>query len=148
MELFEHQNSMFPTSYPEILQCIRNVDPVKYGSTRNYINGSVTYLSPYISRGVISTNFILSEILNRGYKPSQIEKFIQELAWRDYWQLLWLENDINTDLKRLQPDTNNNKISLNITKANSGIEIIDSVINGLYETGYIHNHLRMYLVQI
>ena len=78
MELFNKDNTLFPTTYAEILQRIRAIDPVKYSSTRNYINGSVTYLSPYISRGVISTNFILSEILNRGYKPSQIEKFIQE----------------------------------------------------------------------
>lgn len=47
MELF--QDSIFPISYAEILQRIRNIDPVKYGSTRNYINGSITYLSPYIS---------------------------------------------------------------------------------------------------
>lgn len=85
MELFKHQDSIFPISYAEILQRIRNIDPVKYGSTRNQINGSVTYLSPYISRGIISTKFILSEILNRGYKPAKIQKFIQELAWRDYW---------------------------------------------------------------
>lgn len=67
MELFEDQNSIFPTSYTEILQRIRNIDPVKYASTRNYSNGSVTYLSPYISRGIVSTKFILSEVLNRGY---------------------------------------------------------------------------------
>ncbi|MGS0527816.1 hypothetical protein ACU8V7_24160 [Zobellia nedashkovskayae] len=68
MELFEDQDSIFPTSYPEILQRIRNIDPVKYGKTRNFVNGSVTYLSPYISRGIISTKFILSEILKRGYQ--------------------------------------------------------------------------------
>ena len=57
MALFENENSIFPTSYAEILQRIRNIDPIKYGTTRNYINGSVTYLSPYISRGIISTKF-------------------------------------------------------------------------------------------
>ena len=86
MNLFQEEYSIFPTNYQEVLQRIRKIDPVKYGSTRNYLNGSVTYLSPYISRGIISTKFILSEVLNRGYNPSKIEKFIQELAWRDYWQ--------------------------------------------------------------
>ena len=86
MKLFKEQDALFPISYVEILQRIRAIDPVKYGSTRNYVNGSVTYLSPYISRGIISTKFILSEMLDRGYKPAEIEKFIQELAWRDYWQ--------------------------------------------------------------
>ena len=100
MELFNNDNSLFPTTFDEILQRIRGIDPVKYSSTRNYINGAVTYLSPYISRGVISTKFILSEVLKKGYKPAQIEKFIQELAWRDYWQQVWISKGtaINSDL--------------------------------------------------
>jgi deoxyribodipyrimidine photo-lyase len=62
------------------------IDPILYGKTRNFIDGAVTYLSPYVSRGVISTKFVLENILNRGYHPNGIEKFVQELAWRDYWQ--------------------------------------------------------------
>ncbi len=84
MELFGHQSSIFPISYAEILQRVRHIDPIKHRSICNYINGTVTYLSPYISRGIISTKFFLSEILNRGHEPAKIEKFIQELAWRDY----------------------------------------------------------------
>ena len=138
----------FPTNYKDIINRVENISPKKYCKNRNFIDGDVTYLSPYISRGVISTKLIYDICIKKGYDLSEIEKFVQELAWRDYWQLLWLENDINTDLKKLQTDTNNNEISLNITKAKSGIEIIDNVINGLYETGYIHNHLRMYIASI
>jgi len=150
MELFEHQDSIFPTSYAEILQRVRRIDPVTYGSTRNYIKGSVTYLSPYISRGVISTKFILSEILKRGYTPSQIEKFIQELAWRDYWQQIWITkgNEINLDLKNQQNPVSNTSISKSIVEANTGIEAIDKAIKAFYSTGYIHNHVRMYIASI
>ena len=66
MELFKEEYTIFPTTYNEILQRVRSIDPVKYGSTRNYINGAMTYLSPYISRGVISTKFILEEVLKKG----------------------------------------------------------------------------------
>ncbi len=150
MELFEGQDSIFPTSYAEILQRVRNIDPVKYSTTRNYTNGSVTYLSPYISRGIISTKFILSEILNRGYKPAQIEKFIQELAWRDYWQQIWLAKGdaINKDLKHEQKPVSNTAISKAIIDAKTGIEAIDKGIQEFYKTGYIHNHLRMYIAAI
>ncbi len=150
MELFEHQDSISPTSYAEILLRVRHIDPIKYGSTRNYINGSVTYLSPYISRGIISTKFILSEILKRGYKPAQIEKFIQELAWRDYWQQIWIAKGdaINLDLKNLQTPVSNTSISKAIVEANTGIEAIDYAIQEFYKTGYIHNHLRMYIASI
>ncbi len=150
MELFDHKDSIFPTSHAEILQRVRHIDPIKYGSTRNYINGSVTYLSPYISRGIISTKFILSEILNRGYKPAQIEKFIQELAWRDYWQQIWIAKGdaINQDLKHEQKPISNTSISKAILEANMGIEAIDKAIQEFYKIGYLHNHLRMYIAAI
>jgi deoxyribodipyrimidine photo-lyase len=53
----------FPTKYNEILERIQEIDPVKYGNTRNYLNGALTYLSPYISRGVISTKMVLDSVL-------------------------------------------------------------------------------------
>jgi deoxyribodipyrimidine photo-lyase len=150
MELFNQEDSIFPLSYAEILQRIRAVDPVKYGSTRNYINGAVTYLSPYISRGIISTKLILSEVLKKGYKPAQIEKFIQELAWRDYWQQVWIAkgNTINQDLKHPQNPVSNSSVSTSIVEATTGVEAIDNAIKTLYTTGYMHNHLRMYTAAV
>ncbi|MFS4494472.1 FAD-binding domain-containing protein [Maribacter sp. 2308TA10-17] len=150
MQLFEQQDFIFPLSYDEIRQRIRHIDPVKYGSTRNYLNGAVTYLSPYISRGIISTKFILSEVLSRGYKPAQIEKFIQELAWRDYWQQVWITKGeaINKDLKNEQQPVSNIGIPQAIVVAKTGIEAIDKAIVSFYKTGYIHNHLRMYIAAI
>lgn len=150
MELFEHQDSIFPTSYQEVLQRVRNINPIKYGATRNYINGSVTYLSPYISRGIISTKIILYEILERGYQPAQIEKFIQELAWRDYWQQIWIAigDAIHSDLKQEQKPVSNTSISKAIVAANTGIEAIDTAIREFYKTGYLHNHIRMYIAAI
>ena len=150
MELFNQEDSIFPLSYAEILQRIRAVDPVKYGSTRNYINGAVTYLSPYISRGIISTKLILSEVLKKGYKPAQIEKFIQELAWRDYWQQVWIAkgNTINQDLKHPQNPVSNSSVSTSIVEATTGVDAIDNAIKTLYTTGYMHNHLRMYTAAV
>lgn len=40
----------FPLSLERIDERIDQIDPVKYGKTRNYIDGDVTHLSPYISR--------------------------------------------------------------------------------------------------
>ncbi len=150
MKLFEHLEPIFPTYWVEILQRVHNIDPIKYGSTRNFINGSVTYLSPYISRGIISTKFILSEVLNRGYKPTQIEKFIQELAWRDYWQQIWIAKGdaINQDLKHEQKPVSNTSISKAMVESNLGIEAIDKATQKFYKTGYLHNHLRMYIASI
>ena len=148
LELFD--NKIFPCEYSDILSRIKSFKPSKYGATRNYVNGSVSYLSPYISRGVISTKFILKTLLNNNYNPAHIEKFIQELAWRDYLQNVWIskENLINTDLKHNQFPVTNNFLSKAIVDAKTGITAIDKSILKLYDIGYMHNHLRMYVASI
>ncbi|WP_452226464.1 FAD-binding domain-containing protein [Lacinutrix cladophorae] len=150
MASVKQQNILFPISYTEILERIRTIDPIKYTTTRNYTNGAVSYLSPYISRGVISTKLILSEILQRGYPPIQIEKFIQELAWRDYWQQVWIAkgDSINENMKQKQTPVLNKGIPTAILNANTGIEAIDKAITNFYATGYIHNHVRMYIAAL
>ena len=82
-------NPTFPTKYQAILQRMHNVNPVQYAKSRNFIDGAVTYLSPYISRGVISVKQVMETVLQKGYKSYQIEKFLQELAWREYFQRVW-----------------------------------------------------------
>ncbi|UII75656.1 deoxyribodipyrimidine photolyase [Flagellimonas sp. HMM57] len=140
----------FPFSYNEILNRIDTIDPVAYGSSRNFVDGAVSHLSPYISRGVISTKLVMSKILEQGHSFYKVEKFIQELAWRDYWQQVWIAKgaEINSDLKNVQSPIANWSIPKDILDATTGIAAIDSSIQQLYETGYMHNHLRMYVASI
>jgi deoxyribodipyrimidine photo-lyase len=141
---------MFPTSYNEILALVDEIDPVKYAYNRNYIDGNVTRLSPYISRGVISTIFVYERLQQRGFKLWQIEKFVQELAWRDYWQLIWCNegNRIDKDLKAQQLNVRSKEMPEAMLRANTGISAIDEGIKTLMSTGYIHNHVRMYLAAV
>ncbi|MFM7485538.1 MAG: hypothetical protein ACKO13_01325, partial [Cytophagales bacterium] len=75
--------SPFPTDYGSIMERVNRINPIQYGKTRNFIDGAVTYLSPYISRGVISTKQVKDIVLAKGYHPAVIEKLLQELAWRE-----------------------------------------------------------------
>ena len=139
--------TLFPTSYALILERLSRVNPIKYAKTRNFINGDVTYLSAYISRGVISVQQIKDAVLQKGYKPYEIEKFLQELAWREYYQRVWQVKKelIFADLKQPQPDFLHQQIPASIVHASTGIRVIDDQINAFYSTGYLHNHIRMYL---
>ena len=141
---------MFATNYINIVKLIDNIDPIKYGKTRNYKDGAVTQLSPYISRGVISTRQIATYVLGKGYQPNEILVFLKELAWRDYFQQTWihLKHKINEDIKQMQQPVHNYEISENIILANTGITAVDASIKDLYETGYMHNHMRMYVASI
>jgi deoxyribodipyrimidine photo-lyase len=143
-------NTRFTTDYQQILKKIEAVNPIKYASSRNYLNGAVTYLSPYISRGVISLVQVKEIVLAKGYKAYEIEKFLQELAWREYYQRVWQhkQNAIWQDLKHAQTDVHQAQLPLAIVEATTGIQSIDKAISVLEETGYMHNHARMYLASI
>ena len=135
--------------YDKIIEKVNGLDPIKYSSNRNFINGNVSKLSPYISRGVISTKTIFNQLIKSGYEISQIQKFLQELSWRDYWQKKWQTLvKIDHDLKNEQSPVISNKFPLEILNYNSTISAIDKGVKELYETGYMHNHLRMYTAAI
>lgn len=141
---------MFTTVYSEILDLIDNVDPIKYGQTRNYVDGAVTRLSPYVSRGVISTKQIAQCTLAKGYTTSQISSFLKELAWRDYFQQVWIAKGdaIDQDLKQAQENVTHYNTPSAILKANTTIEAVDTGIRELYDTGYMHNHCRLYVASM
>lgn len=150
MQEFDSNNYLFPTRYSEIIQRVNAIEPKLYCSSRNFLNGAVTGLSPYISRGIISTKYVFNEILDRGFKPKEVEKLIQELAWRDYWQQQWIVKGeaINQDLKKEQIPVAHKGIPKAVLNANTGINAIDKAIDVFYETGYLHNHMRMYIASI
>ena len=142
---FEKMN--FETDIASIVEKVESFDPTKYGSTRNFEDGAVSRLSPYISRGVISTQYIFESLSKKGFGLHNAYKFIQELAWRDYWQQVWIDKGhlIDEDLKHPQPEVEYHGIPESIIEAKTGIEAVDRSIQFFYETGYIHNHMRMYL---
>jgi deoxyribodipyrimidine photo-lyase len=141
---------MIPTRYEEIVGMLDEIDPIRYATSRNYTDGAVTRLSPYISRGLLSTRQIAKSILNKNYSWQQAECLIKELAWRDYFQQVWraLKNDINLDIKQMQQKVKHHDLPKGILEANTGITSIDTGIQALYEDGYMHNHVRMYVASI
>ncbi|NME71842.1 FAD-binding domain-containing protein [Flammeovirga aprica] len=138
----------FPTAIEVIKNIVQQYSPENYARSRNYIDGEVSYLSPYISRGVISTKYVVEQLVKNGHSLRQNEKFIQELAWRDYWQQIWMEKDIDQDLKHPQPKVENHGISSVIYNENTSIDILDSHLRELRMHGYLHNHMRMYIAML
>jgi len=138
----------FETDYKTILQKLDQVDPIAYGKTRNYIDGAVSYLSPYISRGVISTQQVLLHVLKKGYALEQISSFVKELCWRDYFQRVAQVKNVEEAIKQEQTPISNKEIATSIIKGTTGIKGIDNAIHELYTSGYMHNHCRMYTASV
>lgn len=138
----------FPTDRSSIEDRIDRIDPIRYAKSRNYVDGAITYLSPYISRGFITISEIRSRVLDRWYKPYQIEQFLKELAWREYFLRVWESrgtDGIMRDIRFDQEDVISHDMPRAFLEKNTGIEAFDRAISVLEETGYMHNHLRMYL---
>lgn len=141
-------STVFPTDFHTIQERLSQIRPIAYISNRNFIAGDVTYLSPYISRGVISTKQIFEHCVSRGFDLNQIEKFIQELAWRDYWQRVWQEKNIDENIKNTQTNVSHFDMPTAVLEGKTSILAIDYAIKAFFETGYLHNHVRMYIASI
>ena len=133
----------------EISDKIESFDVKKYSYTRNFVDGDISLLSPYISRGVISTKQIFNRLKQKHKTFSEIEKYVQELAWRDYFQLIFEEKDVTKNLKNYTlSHTTFEGFPIAFRDSKTGIEFIDNSIRDLYETGYMHNHVRMYVASL
>lgn len=145
----EQNEILFPTDYATVLKRIENIDANKYAKTRNFINGAVTYLSPYISRGFISLTQI-RDVVMQNKKLYEVEKLLQELAWREYFQRIWqfYGNGIFEDIKQAQQKVQHFAIPKSLVNASTTIDGIDTGIKKLYEIGYMHNHVRMYTAML
>ncbi len=130
----------------KVASLLAAIDVKRYGKTRNYVSGSVTELGPYVSRGVVSTRAIWAYLLRRGHSFEEMFGFVQQLAWRDFFQRVWqgLGDGINEDIRREQEGVIHRLLPAAIAAGNTGIEGIDTGISRLKDTGYMHNHLRMY----
>jgi deoxyribodipyrimidine photo-lyase len=133
-----------------LLKMAANIDPVRYAQTRNHIKGSVTKLSPYISRGVISTRDVMEILQEKGWTWKECESLLKELAWRDYFQRVQQHYpSLHLQaIKQEQTGVVSHGIPVSVLNGETGIEGIDNGILEMMETGYMHNHQRMYTAML
>lgn len=132
-----------------------------YAERRNFDSGpgrhdNVSTLSPYIRHRLIAESEVVAAVL-RVHSPAAAEKFIQEVCWRTYWKG-WLEQRpsvwtaylqyLAAQRDALQDDQ---ALAADVSAAmqgNTGIACIDAWAGELIETGYLHNHARMWFASI
>jgi len=139
----------FSTEYKTILEQIQRINPIEYAQTRNYTNGAVTRLSPYLTHGVIAAKDIVDAVRSR-YSQAQSKKLIQELCWREYFQAVHRSRgqDIWSDLRFPQPEVLHRGVPTRLSDIDTGIQAVDDALDKLIRTGYMHNHERMWLAAI
>ncbi|AXI00879.1 deoxyribodipyrimidine photo-lyase [Sporosarcina sp. PTS2304] len=110
---------------------------------------NVSQLSPYLAWGNISVRSLwYSALATDGVADEQIEAFLRQLAWRDFahYQLLYfphmLERPVRPEFEKFpwQPSDEN---FLAWKKGRTGYPLVDAGMRELWQTGYMHNRVRM-----
>ncbi|NBB80893.1 MAG: hypothetical protein GVY36_15835 [Verrucomicrobia bacterium] len=128
-----------------------------YAASRNRDEGpgerrNVSMLSPWVRLRLLPEWAICREVLKH-HSYQQAAKYIDEVCWRTYWKG-WLEGrpSVWTDyLKELAADRASHGEDANYLRTirgESGIDCMDAWSRELKETGYLHNHARMWFASI
>ena len=105
-------------------------------------------LSPYLKFGQISVHKIMQKCLEIKNKKIGYRKYINEIGWREFCHSL-LHNFPEMEENNLRKDFNNfkwnknEKLLLKWKKGLTGYPIVDAGMRELYETGWMHNRVRM-----
>lgn len=126
----------------EALRRLNSLDVDAYNRNRSFLNGAVSKLSPYFRYGCITLKEASDSVCSRF--GIEAEKFVSELALRDYWRRVWydLGDGIFSDIEdpkvalgdKLMPDF--------IRQGITGLPCMDGFIRDLMQEGYVHNHAR------
>lgn len=114
--------------------------------------GAVSKLSPYLRYRLITEQEVVGATLGQHSLPAA-EKYVQEVLWRTYWKG-WLEMRPSVwtqfvDERGQQRDNFPNALAIrNAEDGKTGIEGFDDWARELVETGYLHNHARMWFASI
>ena len=126
-----------------------------YASDRNHDTGpehrtNVSVLSPYIRHRLVTEAEVVQAVL-AVHSPQASEKFVQEVFWRTYWKG-WLElrpeawRRYRADVTRMLPDAD--PAYTDAVAGRTGIGCFDAWATELVDTGYLHNHTRMWFASI
>jgi len=127
-----------------------------YASHRNHDTGpsshrAVSGLSPWLRYRLLTEDEVVAAA-HAAHGPKRTEKFVQELLWRTYWKG-WLEQhpavwrDYRAGVAAVLPDDTTGEVAA-VTTARTGIACMDAWVRELVETGYLHNHARMWFASI
>ncbi len=132
-----------------------------YATRRNYDLGPgnhthVSGLSPYLRCRLITESEVVNAVLQR-HSIAAAEKFVQEVFWRTYWKgwlelrpAVWTQYQVALDQawNDVQTQAGLRARWENACRGETGIDCFDAWAHELVETGYLHNHARMWFASI
>jgi len=132
----------------EALRLLAAYNPAGYGRGRNFLQGPVSRLSPYLRHGMITAVEVRDHLWQRfGDETALLEEFLRQLAWRDYFAkvLAWHGRDLEDNIEEPKHTVaRDSRLPLDIIAGETNLPCIDAMLADLYQTGYLHNHARLW----
>lgn len=155
-ELFPRPTPGFSFTRKDALEQLNAFIPLagRYAGTRNQVvpgHPHVSRLSPAIRHRLILESECAAAPLRR-YAASTVEKFTQEVYWRRYWKnwlslrpQLWTAYLDQLAALQKNPQSEGVRARAALCEAGEGpVAIMNHFARELMETGYLHNHARMW----
>ena len=114
--------------------------------------GAVSRLSRYVRYRLVTEQEIFDRVLAR-HSAASAQKFLQEVFWRTYWKG-WLEmrpavwSRYLAECDRQRGEFAGSLILADAEQGRTGIDGFDHWARELVQTGYLHNHARMWFASI
>ena len=123
-----------------------------YAQRRNTDGGEgarcVSGLSPHIRHRLVTESEVVGTALAH-HGAERAEKFIQEVFWRSYWKgYLELRPGMWRDYRRAAELAPQTRFLAKAMAGETGIDCFDAWARELVETGWLHNHTRMWFASI
>ncbi len=140
---------IFPSDRIGALAQLQDFTPksTRYSWQRNAVthgHAGVSRLSPAIRHRLISEDEAAANVL-AVHPLTKVEKFIQEIYWRRYWKgWLSLRPAVWTNYLTAFHRLDSHEILARAEDSNLGNLVINHFARELVETGYLHNHARMW----
>ena len=116
-------------------------------------NDHVSGLSPWIRRRLLSEDAVVRAALET-HGPRAADKFVQEVLWRTYWKGwlemrpdVWTHYEDEVAERRARGEAGSEAV-LAAEQGRTGIAGFDDWARELVETGWLHNHARMWFASI
>lgn len=139
----------FHVDLAAVLDRVRAIDPRAYARGRDALDGAATWLSPFITHGIISTRDV-GEIVRESHDAQASEKLLNELGWREFFHRTWqLEGErIFGDLKHPQDNVRSEVTPSAVLDGDTGVDGIDVPIRHVIAEGTMHNHARLWTAAV
>lgn len=125
----------------------------RYAALRNRVEPGhphVSRLSPWVRSRLVTTEELVGEVL-AAHRFGAVEKLVQELVWRDYWKgwlewrpAVWAAYRAELGRWRAEATPSERERAEAVMAGQGGVAVMDRFARELVETGYLHNHARMW----